>query len=93
MEIILLLVEFPKTSVQKPKVLEMPKCSCLKKIPTSFFLTLNVIREIKKVKSLNFFHIPEDTYVDMYVYHKLLLYLSNNSAALRTLKSKSVTTF
>ena len=33
------------------------------------------------------------TYVDMYVYHKLLLYLSNNSAALRTLKSKSVTTF
>ena len=68
MEIILLLVEFPKTSVQKPKVLEMPKCSCLEKIPRSFLLTL-VIREIKKVKSLNFFHIPEDTYVDMYVYH------------------------
>ena len=68
MEIILLLVEFPKTSVQKPKVLEMPKCSCLKKIPTSFLLTLKVIREIKKVKSLNFFHIPEDTYVYMYVF-------------------------
>ena len=48
MEIILLLVEFPKTSVQKQKVLEMPKCSCLKKIPTSFLSTLRIIREIKK---------------------------------------------